>query len=382
MINKNNLFLRGCMKKYLLIGTLFFIPTFAQAGSWNTSAHGLAGLYFGVAETKYENKYPSRFVGRGDATLKIDYQFDDEHKIGVHASSTLMYRQDDKDRSEGEVRFYPYLVDESRFGTIQVGYTTNAAYQLHKGATEITFLKLDDSNATYFLSNPNWSSGFKSTALYTPKSTSIMTDGRAPKLTYITPDISGWKFGASYTVHNANRRGMTSRYVDYETNEDGYTFAAQKKMILSEKSKIYTSFGYGVFNGTDKEVSFGTQYHYGAFNVGLGYKKAYIDGTKNPIATTRVNSYLPAYFDNFRESDAYNISMGYKWDKFKTNIAYLHTQATNTRHQDSLFLWSNVYNLTNQVELYGVFSHLNAHGETHQKDNKGCAVIGGIGYRF
>lgn len=370
------------MKKYLLLSAIFFIPFSAKASPWEMSAHGLVGAYFSVSETKYENKYPSRFVTRSDATLKLDYKINETHKIGVHAASTLMYRQDDKDRSEGEVRFYPYLQDESKWGIIQIGYTKNAANQLHKGATDITFLGIDDSNATYFLSNPNWSGGFKSTAYYTANATAILTDGRAPKLTYITPKINGFKLGASYTVHNANRRGTTSRYVDYETNEDGYTFGAQKEFILYEKSKIYTSLGYGVFNSTDKEISFGSQYHYGSFNIGAGYKKAYIDGTKNPISTKRVNSYLPAYFDNFRESESYNISMGYGWEKFKTNIAYFFSEATNTRHQNSLYIWSNVYNLTDNVELYGILSHLNSNSETHEKDNEGTSFIMGIGYRF
>ena len=370
------------MKKYLLLSALCFMPLAAQAGSFETSAHGLAGAYFGISETKYENKYPSRFVTRGDATLKIDYKIDATHKIGIHAASTLMYRQDDKDRSEGEVRFYPYLQDESKLGTIQIGYTKNAANQLHKGATEITFLGIDDSNATYFLSNPNWSSGFKSTALYTPKSTSIMTDGRAPKITYISPKFYGIKLGASYTVHNANRRGMTSRYVDYETNEDGYTFGAQKEWLLSSRAKLYTSLGYGVFNSTDKEISTGMYFEYCRFNMGAGYKKAYIDGTKNPISTTKRSEYLPAYFDNFRESQSWSVSTGYKWDAFKTNLALLHTQAENTRHQDTLLIFSNVYNITKEVELYGVVTHLNAHSTTHEKDNKGISFITGVGYRF
>ncbi|MBO7244972.1 MAG: porin [Alphaproteobacteria bacterium] len=370
------------MKKYLLLSPLFFLPSVSYAENWEISAHGLAGAYFGISETKYENKYPSRFVTRGDATLKIDYKIDNTHKIGVHAPTTLMYRQDDKNRSEGEVRFYPYLQDESQFGTIQIGYTKNAANQLHKGAMDISPLGIDDSNATYFLSNSNWSGGFKSTAYYTPNATTILTDGRAPKITYITPKIAGFKLGASYTVHNANRRGTTSRYVDYETNEDGYTFAAQKEFILSEKSKILTSLGYGVFNETDKEISFGSQYHYASFNTGIGYKKSYIDGTKNPIATQKVNNYLPAYFDNFRESNAYNISAGYNWEKFKTNIAYLFSEAENTRHQNSLYIWSNVYQITDEVELYGILSHLNFKGETKKKDNEGCALIFGVGYRF
>lgn len=371
------------MKKRIIFLTLTLLTSnIATAGSWDFNAHGLAGAYYGFSKTKYENKYPGRFATRADATLQANYLFDSTNKIGIHASSSIIYKEDDKDRSEGEYRLYPYLVSESNFGTLQVGYTQNAAYQLHKGATEITFLKIDDSNATYFLSNPNWGNGFKSTYNYTPKSVTIMTDGRAPKITYITPKWNGLKLGASYTIHNAHRRGMTSRYVDYETNEDGYTFAAQKEWILSKRAKLYNSFGYGVFNSTDKEFSIGSKFEYCRFNIGAGYKKAYIDGNKNPISTTRKSIYLPAYFDNFRESQSWNISTGYNWDKFKTNLALLHTQAKNTRHQDTLFIFSNAYNLTKMIEIYGVATHLNAHSTTHNKDNKGVSLITGIGLRF
>ncbi len=370
------------MKKYILLTALFSLTTTTALADWDFNAHGLAGAYYGLTRTKYENKYPSRFVGRADATLKADYLFDKTTKIGIHAPTTVMYREDDKTRSEGEYRFYPYLNSESKFGTLQIGYAYSAAYQLHKGAKDITFLKVDDSNATYFLSNPNWSNSFKSTAHFTPKSTAIMTDGRAPKITYITPKWNGIKLGASYTIHNANRRGMTSRYADYETNEAGYTFGAQKEWILSKRAKLTTSLGYGVFNATDKEISTGMNFEYCRFNMGAGYKKAYIDGTKNPIATQKVNSYLPAYYDNYRESEAWSISAGYSWTKFKTNLAFLHTQAENTRHQDSLFIFSNVYNLTKNVELYGVATHLNAHSTTTSKDNKGVSLIMGVGYRF
>lgn len=370
------------MKKITLILINFLITTPAISGTWDFNTHGLAGAYYGFSKTKYENKYPGRFVTRTDATLQANYLFDKTTKIGIHASSAVIYKEDDKDRSEGEYRFYPYIVSESDLGLLQIGYTQNAAYQLHKGATEITFLKLDDSNATYFLSNPNWGNGFKSTYSYTPKSTSIMTDGRAPKITYITPSWKGLKLGASYTIHNANRRGMTSRYTDYETNEDGYTFGAQKEWNLSKRAKLITSVGYGVFNTTDKEISLATRFEYCRFNMGAGYKKAYIDGNKNPISTTKKSSYLPAYFDNFRESEAWNMSVGYKWEKFKTNLSFLHSQAKNTRHQDSLFIFSNAYNLTKMIELYGVATHLNAHSTTHQKDNKGVSFITGIGLRF
>ena len=53
-----------------------------------------------------------------------------------------MFRQDDKNRRWGEYRFYPYFLDESQYGSFYLGYAYNVAHILHKGAKEITFLKV------------------------------------------------------------------------------------------------------------------------------------------------------------------------------------------------------------------------------------------------
>jgi hypothetical protein len=47
-----------------------------------------------------------------------------------------------------------------------------------------------------------------------------------------------------------------------------------------------------------------------------------------------------------------------------------------------LLLWSNVYSLDNHVELYAMSAYLNNHGYSLEDDNRGYAVIGGIGFRF
>ena len=359
----------------------FLYPTIIYANNWKFDVSGVAGVYYGVSETKEQNKYPNRWVVRADTSIKADYNFTASHSLGIHASTTIMFRQDDKNRRGGEYRFYPYIIDKSKIGEFYLGYTYNVAYMLHKGAKDITFLKIDDSNATYFLSNPNWNNGYKSTFYATPKSTSILNDGRAPKFTYIFPYEDSLKIGFSYTPKNANRRGMVSRYVDYEKNENGYTFGAQKKWIVDE-TKIYLSSGYGIFNHTDKEFSLGLTLEYGNFNIATGYKKAYIDGTKNPISTVDINSYLPAYFDNYRESQAWNVSVGYKWENFKTNIAYFNTTATNTRHQDNLILWSNVYSINKYLDIFLSASYLNTHGLIPKEDNRGYGVISGIGINY
>lgn len=370
------------MKKYILTTfALLLLPTTTNAGYWDFNVNGLAGGYYGISHTKQKNPNPNRVVIRADASLKLDYIHNPNHKTGIHASTTLMYRQHDKNYQDGEYRFYPYFADISEYGEFYIGYTNNAAYTLHKGAKDITFLNIDDSNATYFLNNLNWNNGFKSTLFATPKSTAIMNDGKAPKITYIKPLPEDIKIGLSYTPDNAHRRGMVSRYVDYEGQEDGYTFALQKKWQL-ENSTLYTSIGHGIFNGTDNETSLGITWKYKNFNIASGYKKAYIDGHKNPISTQRINSHLPAYFDNYRESTAWNISMGYKWDTFETNIAYLNTKAENTRHQDNLVLWSNIYHLDNNIDLFLTGAYLNTHGIENKDDNRGYGAIMGIGYKF
>ena len=369
------------MKKYVVFLMVLCFVSFAKANEWTFSAKGLVGAYYGVSETKGKNKYPNRWVGRGDATVSVNYVFEDGHKLGVEASTTIMFRQDDKNRRGGEYRFYPYVKEVSKYGEIYLGYAKNAATMLHKGAKDITFLGVDDSNITYFLDNSNWNNGYKKTYFATPKSTSIMNDGRAPKLVYIAPVDETMKVGFSYAPNNANRRGMTSRYVDYEEVEDGYTFATQKKWSFDD-SDLYASLGYGLFNRTDKELSLGITLEKGNFNIASGYKKAYGDGDKNPISTIKVNNNLPAYFDNYRESQAWNISVGYKWNKYKTNLAYLLNDAKNTRHQDNIVLWSNVYEFDKGFEIYGAGGYLRMHGTEQNDDDRGYAIIGGVGFRF
>ena len=367
------------LKKALFV--LLICPAVASAGEWNFKADGLIGAYYGIADASAENEHPDRWVLRADTALGAEYKFDENHKTGVYASTTIMLREDDVNRSEGEYRFYPYWADFSKYSEIYVGYVYNVAKMLHKGAKDITFLNVDDPNATYFLSDDNWGNGYKSTIYATPKSTSILNDGRAPKFAYILPFDDSLKFGFSYAPDNANRRGMTSRYADYEKTQDGYVWAVQKKWQLDE-AKVYASAGYGIFNRTDKELSLGLSLEYGGFNTAMGYKKAYVDGSKNPIAEIKVSDNLPAYFDNYRESDAWNISVGYGWDKFKTNLAYLNTNAENTRHQDNMIMWSNVYIPVKNVELYAVGAYLGFHGKEKQDDNHGYASIFGVGYRY
>lgn len=376
------------MKKLLLtLCAATALPGVAAAHGFEFSQSGMAGVYYGIMETRDNNNVsnmPNRLVFRSDGNLEGAYKFENQTRLGVHADYTLVFRQHDKDYNDGDWRFYPYaLAENPKYGKFTVGHTYNAAFQLHQGAQEITWIGIQDSNLPYWLTSANWVNGLKTVKFATPKSTNIMDDGRSFKFSYFTPMIGNTKFGFSYAPDNASRRGMVSRYTSYQKKEDGYTAAMQNKWN-SGLGDLYTSVAYGLFNRTDNEWAFGVRWVVDKFNVSTSYKNAYIDGDKNPISTTARSPHLPAYFDNYREGEAWDFSVGYDFGRFKTNFAYLHSEAKNTRNRDDIFIQANRYSLNEYFELFWVNAYSNSKGVDRNSDNnnKGYAVITGIALKY
>lgn len=376
------------MKKLLLtLCAATALPGVAAAHGFEFSQSGMAGVYYGIMETRDNNNVsnmPNRLVFRSDGNLEGAYKFENQTRLGVHADYTLVFRQHDKDYNDGDWRFYPYaLAENPKYGKFTVGHTYNAAFQLHQGAQEITWIGIQDSNLPYWLTSANWVNGLKTVKFATPKSTNIMDDGRSFKFNYFTPMIGNTKFGFSYAPDNASRRGMVSRYTSYQKKEDGYTAAMQNKWNPG-LGDLYTSVAYGLFNRTDNEWAFGVRWVVDKFNVSTSYKNAYIDGDKNPISTTARSPHLPAYFDNYREGEAWDFSVGYDFGRFKTNFAYLHSEAKNTRNRDDIFIQANRYSLNEYFELFWVSAYSNSKGVDRNSDNnnKGYAVITGIALKY
>ena len=376
------------MKKLLLtLCAATALPGVAAAHGFEFSQSGMAGVYYGIMETRDNNNVsnmPNRLVFRSDGNLEGAYKFENQTRLGVHADYTLVFRQHDKDYNDGDWRFYPYaLAENPKYGKFTVGHTYNAAFQLHQGAQEITWIGIQDSNLPYWLTSANWVNGLKTVKFATPKSTNIMDDGRSFKFSYFTPMIGTTKFGFSYAPDNASRRGMVSRYTSYQKKEDGYTAAMQNKWNPG-LGDLYTSVAYGLFNRTDNEWAFGVRWVVDKFNVSTSYKNAYIDGDKNPISTTARSPHLPAYFDNYREGEAWDFSVGYDFGRFKTNFAYLHSEAKNTRNRDDIFIQANRYSLNEYFELFWVNAYSNSKGVDRNSDNnnKGYAVITGIALKY
>lgn len=135
------------MNRVLYLAFLLSIsPAVALAGHWEFDASGLAGAYYGISETKdvgSVDNLANRWVTRADASFKSDYVFQKEHRLGLRADTTLIFKAHDRSRRNGEWRFFPYLTDDSSWGNFKLGYVYNAAYQLHRGARDITFLGVE-----------------------------------------------------------------------------------------------------------------------------------------------------------------------------------------------------------------------------------------------
>ena len=376
------------MKKFLFaLCATAALPGIVKAEGFEFSQSGMAGEYYGIMETRDNhnvNNMPNRAVFRADGNAEAAYRFADTTRLGVHADYTLVYRQHDKDYSEGDWRLYPYLLAENdKYGRLTAGYTYNAAFLMHQGAQEISWLGIQDSNLPYYLSSANWVNGLKSVKFATPKSTNIMDDGRAFKLSYFTPEFGNTKFGFSYTPDNANRRGMVSRYTKYQKTEDGYTAAMQNKWNPG-LGTLTTSAAYGLFNRTDHEWAVGVRWNVGKFNISTSYKNAYVDGNKNPISTTAKSPYQPAYFDNYREGEAWNLGIGYRFGPLQTSLTYFEAKAENTDNQDKILMLANEFQLNKYVNIYAAAAKVDFRGENDdiRNNNKGYAFVAGVGVDF
>lgn len=373
------------MKRYLALSLILFSST-AVAGEFNFEHKVNIRGYYGFMDTHKKdshNNLPNRLAQRSDAKLKAEYAFNDDYKISWNNSSSLIFRQHDtRYNHDGEWRFYNWGTFKTPYGRLTAGQEFNVAYLFHQGAQDCGPLDITDTSLTWFLSNHNWKNGKKSVGFLTPKSTAMLTDGRALKINYVAPKIYNTLLGFTYTPDSPSRRGLTSRYNNYE-RDDAYVFGMHNEWEF-DFADIYTSAGYGLFNRTDKELTLGITLARGGWTYAAGYRKSYVDGNKNPITTVTTDPRRPAFYDNYRESQSWDLSIGYEVGPYKTTLAYLHTKADNTPNKDDIILWSNKYAYTKWLDFYVIGGYINSRGINKQDANRnsGYAGIVGVGINF
>lgn len=361
------------MKLRFLTITFLMISGIANAGEWSYNTEGQIKSAFGYADVKKEDKY------RGNINAEINsyiaYDFNDEYAVSVHFDLMSGIDRDLQNYNQGHWGEELYGIFNSPFGQIITGQTFNVGAQFFDGAPMIGILS-NNSDVVNFISNPNWKRTSKQTKFATLNTTYINTDGVAPKISYISPELYGSGFGLSYIPKIYNRRGLINNHAPYK-DDDGYVGAFYHSQDIGGLN-INTSISFAKFSGDDKEFSASALLSYGNWSLGAGWRKSYIEGKEK---TSLSDFRLAEFFDGYREGYAWDLGLGYKFGPYKTGISYFQSKAENSDNQDQIVTFSNRYQINNFFDIYFATAYVNFEDE-NANTTEGMAVVGGIGFNF
>ena len=361
----------------------FSLPLSAQA-QWDYEISGSAtGLYgFSALEHRFRD-FEHHSQGTGDFHLNTAaiYTYNDDYSISLNADFMGGIDHNLKNYSQGDWGEEIYSIIDAPAGRLMIGQTANVATQFHQGAPSIGALTTGDSRIVDFISNPNWIRTKKTASFATLNSTTLNTDGTAPKISYITPEFYNTLIGFSYVPDAYSRTGLINKFAHY-SRKDGYIGAIYHNFDMGW-GELSTSLGYAKYHGDDNEISAGTQLRTGGWTIGGSWRKTYIDGRD----TRRLSASLsrtPYLFDNYREGKAWDIGVGYEFGPYQTSLGYFEAQSTRTRNRSQILLYSNQYQINKYLNFYLGGGYVRFRGNTRKPaDNStGWAGITGLSINF
>lgn len=358
------------MKHLGIIITLLLFCFSAEANEWGYGIEGQVKGLYGYSSTKQHN----HGVGRGRIDSYISYTFNEQRELSLHFDLMGGINQELQDYNQGRWGEEAYFIyDDVALGQIMLGQVYNVASLFHNGVS-YTGAFSSNSDIVDFLHNPNWRRTSKETVFATLNSTDINTDGVAPKINYISPEIYGTAVGFSYIPDSYNRRGLISNQASF-AHKDGFVGAIYNDHdwgLFSTQSSV----AYADYHDNDKEFSLSLNIRRGNWNLGGGFRKTYIDGENK----SRAKKDLPADFDGYREGKAWNIGLGYEIGPFSSNISYFESKASNTDNKNKIFAFSNQYSLNENIDIYMAAAYIDY--SCNDVDDTGYAFVTGIGVNF
>jgi len=345
------------------------------SGEWTS----LYGYLFPNDAYKHNDKRQF-FVNTFALNTGMEKEFNNGNFLGVYADLMVGVDKRQRNYSNGLWGHEIYSIFDNPYGRFMLGETYNTASQFHISAPKVGKINTNDSELVNFIANPNWVKDKHATAFKTLNSTSINTDGTAPKISYITPEYHNLTLGISYVPETYSRTGLVNRDASY-AEKDGYIAAAYYTADLGF-AEMESSAGYAIFNQDDKEASLGLSLYRSGWTLGGSWRKTYVDGGDFPITQISVNPKLPDYFDNYREAEAWDLGLGYEFGPFKTAVSYFTSKAENTKNRDKIWLWSNEFRYSKNLTFYLVGAKADFIGQTKDLSNQGYSAITGFSLSF
>ncbi len=360
---------------------LLFYTGAARAGEWSFEAAGKARGAYGYSDvsSRFE-KYDDNNDTFGDAEIYLSaiYEADEDYTLGLHLDAMAGADKELQDYNQGRWGEEAYAILDTPYGSLQGGQMYNVDYQFYEGAPRVGLLRAN-TDIVNFIVNPNWRRTDKETKFATLTTAYVNTDGVAPKINYISPELFGFRAGISYIPETYNRRGLINRHADY-AEDDGWVGALSAEQDLGWFD-LSTSFGYARFHEDDHEFSAGLQLRRGNWSLGGGWRKTYVDG---PRDQTGEEPYLPVFFDEYREGRVYEIGIGYEIGPYQSALTYFDAKADNVRSHDKIWMFSNQYQINKYLLVYLAAAHVDFAGTSSAADdnNRGFAFAGGLGLTF
>ena len=365
--------------KYLITFLILF-PTLARA-NWEYDSYGSIVGAYGFMDTSSDypkHKDNNSGWGRGEINNSAIYSFNEDASLSFHLDLMLGLDRELQTYNQGRWGEEAYAIFDSSYGRIMLGQTFNVGAQFYEGASMVGVFQ-NNNDIADFIHNPNWRRNSKQTKFATLNAAYINTDGVAPKITYVSPEIQGTAIGFSYVPDSYNRRGLINNHANY-SSKDGYIAAIYSNQEYKGLD-INATAAFAEFHDDDKEFSASLQLEYGNWTLGGGWRKTYIEGKDN---LQKYDSRLPEFFDGYREGEAWDLGLKYQIGPYEGGISYFSSKAENSSNQDKVLSFSNQYQIDKNFDAYFAVAYVDFSGNNDYApdNNKGYAFVGGIGFNF
>ena len=358
------------MRTISLITTLVCCASISYARGLETDyALGLGGFY---GYTDYKNPKHDLYKNNNlNSTLnaygRASYKFNNDYEASILGYFMIDSSKEIENYNQGAWGEEIFMQTITPLGELSFGQDYNVAYNLAVGAPVVGSFRINNSDLTNFINNPNWYAKGGKTSYKTLNSTYINTDGASIKLNYITPSFFGIKVGATYIPKVHSRSGLVSNNALYD-NRKAYVLGALGEWFLSGY-EVSTSLGYADFDSNTREYSSGISIYHKGWTLGASYRKTKLANNGYAINDTTM-------FDAYRDASAYNIGIRYEIGPFSTGISFLDSRSDKFDYKNKIINFTNAYKINKSTTFSLSIAELKASDE--KEITKGYAGIIGL----
>lgn len=373
------------MKRFVFICFLlllsFSYPVNAGSIEYNTSAklRMLYGYNF-PAESFKENQKRSHIPLYANVESNISYKTDNV-EIGLFGKFESKISDNTDNMNQGHWGEEFYLSIFSEFGDFYAGQMPNAAAMNAVTKPNIAVWQPDNDEITDFINNPNWFQKNKTKYYTTLTSTIPDTDGSALKFAYFTPEYKSTSIGFSFTPNNNATNSLISKFSSY-ADKSSYTVSLYNHQEFDFfDTEFYMSFS--DYENSHSEYGMGFSFYRKGWTFLASYLESKTKNSDKPINRFTLSENKKAYFDDFRNSTAYNLSVSYEFAFLTSTLSYFDSFSKNTKAYNRIINLHNSAKFDKAYSLYFGLAYAQFKGvEDSIKGNKGLALYTGVQFEF